>query len=277
MHRANTRAPKARRLTSSLFSLCGIAVAALPAFAAGQPARAQIAAPEKEVLPWLKSPEQAALALLRDAKAALVWGNVAGAKELLERVVAFYSGTKAAEAAHAELQKMNAERFGVMPRQALGAPGSGVSRELPLAGWQTTVRPADEGIQEALIEAAGDRVFFAQGGIQLGAKAREILKRQAAWLNANPGVSVRVSGHADDDGSVEQNMRLSKLRAEAVRRRLIAEGVESRRVTVVAEGRQKPIALCSFRTCAAQNRRVITEVFSSQRADIGAPVPSEAQ
>ena len=67
---------------------------------------------------------------------------------------------------------------------------------------------------------------------------------------------VRVDGHSDNVGSNEHNLRLSKARAEAVRRALGAKGIASSRLEAIGYGRSKPIASNGTEAGRAQNRRV---------------------
>ena len=63
----------------------------------------------------------------------------------------------------------------------------------------------------------GDRVFFLEDQSTLTAEAQETLRRQAAWLQKYPAVTVQVEGHADERGTREYNIALSARRATATR------------------------------------------------------------
>lgn len=110
---------------------------------------------------------------------------------------------------------------------------------------------------------AGDRVFFAESSTDIGARARAVLAAQARWLLRHPGLPVVVEAHADDHrGNSDLDVQISERRARAVRERLIEEGVDASRITIIAAGRDRPVAICHAPECAAQNRRVITHVGS---------------
>ncbi len=72
-----------------------------------------------------------------------------------------------------------------------------------------------------------------------------------------------IEGHADEPGTEQENVVLSEQRAEAVRERLIQEGVEPSRIAVVPLGRSIPVATCADTDCRAQNRRAVTLVFAT--------------
>jgi peptidoglycan-associated lipoprotein len=126
----------------------------------------------------------------------------------------------------------------------------------------------------------GDRVFFSEGSAELGARARAALEAQAAWLRRHAGLPVTIEGHADDAGTVNHNLDVSKQRAEAVRRRLIEIGVAEERIRAVAFGRQRLVADCADPGCAAQNRRAVTVVggpgaASGPAGDAGLEAPND--
>lgn len=86
-----------------------------------------------------------------------------------------------------------------------------------------------------------------------------MLKLHAAYLLQNPGVSVRIHGHSDNFGSEDYNRFLSRLRANAVARVLMQEGVPESRITMSHWGSSRPLATPEDR---AANRRVELEYLS---------------
>jgi len=109
--------------------------------------------------------------------------------------------------------------------------------------------------------AAGDRVFFAENSVDIGARARTVLAAQARWLTRHPDLPLVIEAHADDNrGNRDADIQISERRARAVQERLVEEGVDPSRVTIVAYGRDRPVATCQAPECAAQNRRVIVRV-----------------
>jgi peptidoglycan-associated lipoprotein len=128
-------------------------------------------------------------------------------------------------------------------RMQLGAP----------AGLET-------GIGRDFRSSVGDRVFFADCSAELSPRARSAINAQAQWLKRKPGLSVVVEGHADDSGSSDDNIELSRQRADAVRFRFIELGIAAERIRISAFGRNQTVADCTGTLCAAQNRRVVTVV-----------------
>ncbi|ROQ44881.1 peptidoglycan-associated lipoprotein [Marinobacter sp. 3-2] len=82
------------------------------------------------------------------------------------------------------------------------------------------------------------------------------LQQHAAYLKEHPSVSVRIHGHSDNFGSEDYNQFLSRLRANAVARSLIQEGVDESRILMRHWGSARPLATPEDR---AANRRVELE------------------
>ena len=106
----------------------------------------------------------------------------------------------------------------------------------------------------------GDRVFFLEDQSTLTPEAQETLRRQAQWLQQYPAVMVQVEGHADERGTREYNIALSARRATAAREFLIAQGVDAKRISSIAYGKERPAALCDAEQCWSQNRRAVTVI-----------------
>src|SRR5262245_15662286 len=111
----------------------------------------------------------------------------------------------------------------------LGAGGGGKEAGGPGGGAA--------GIGREFRMRVGDRVFFADRSAELSVRARTAIEAQAQWLKRKPGLIIMVEGHADDSGTSDDNMALSRQRADAVRQRLIELGVATDRVRVTAFGR----------------------------------------
>lgn len=105
-----------------------------------------------------------------------------------------------------------------------------------------------------------DRVFFGDASVEIGSRSRPVLAAQATWFKRHPSMLVMIEAHADDQGTREVNNDLARRRGEAVRARLIEEGIEAERILISVRGRESPVAPCPDPACAAQNRRVVTIV-----------------
>jgi OOP family OmpA-OmpF porin len=102
-----------------------------------------------------------------------------------------------------------------------------------------------------------DIVHFELDSPNVPEQSWPILRKVAAFINANPDVlEVDIEGHADERGSDEHNMILSRARAETVRRLLVQFDVSSKRIVTHAYGESRPRALGHTELEFRQNRRV---------------------
>ncbi len=124
------------------------------------------------------------------------------------------------------------------------------------AAQQTAV----PGSERDFVVNVGDRIQFLVDQSTLTPQAQDILRRQAAWLRQYAQVTVQVEGHADERGTREYNIALSARRATATREFLIAQGVQPSRISTIAYGKERPVALCDAEQCWQQNRRAVTVV-----------------
>jgi peptidoglycan-associated lipoprotein len=113
------------------------------------------------------------------------------------------------------------------------------------------------GSREDLVQQVGDRVFFALDSSELSSDARNTVERLAAWMQANPDVSLTIEGHADERGTREYNLALGERRANSVRQYLIALGVAPTRLGTISYGKERPAVLGSNEAAWAQNRRAV--------------------
>jgi outer membrane protein OmpA-like peptidoglycan-associated protein len=81
-------------------------------------------------------------------------------------------------------------------------------------------------------------------------------------LKKNPSLKIEISGHTDDVGNEQSNLKLSQSRAEAVKNYLTEKGITADRLTAKGYGKSKPIALNSTEEGRKQNRRTEFTVLS---------------
>jgi peptidoglycan-associated lipoprotein len=119
------------------------------------------------------------------------------------------------------------------------------------------------GSQAALQAEAGDTIYFAFDSSQIRPESEAVLRQQAAWLQANPGVRVSIEGHTDERGTREYNLALGERRAAAVRSYLIGLGVAPDRVRTVSYGEERPAVMGNDERAFALNRRAVTVVAAT--------------
>jgi len=100
-----------------------------------------------------------------------------------------------------------------------------------------------------------DKVYFDLDSSVLRRDAKGALDEIAAFLLANPGVSVTITGNTCDLGAEDYNQALAERRAEAVRSYLISKGVSQSRLQTVSYGESRPAAPNTDEEHRALNRR----------------------
>ena len=106
----------------------------------------------------------------------------------------------------------------------------------------------------------GNVVYYLVDQSTLTPEGRDTLARQAQWLQQYGDITVQVEGHADERGTREYNISLSARRATASRNYLISQGVQAKRISSIAYGKERPAQLCDAEECWSQNRRSVTVV-----------------
>ena len=128
----------------------------------------------------------------------------------------------------------------------------------------TAAQPATSGVrpgsQQDLAATAGDRVYFAFDKSDITPESRQILEKQAAWMQKNANVTVTIEGHCDERGTREYNLALGERRANAVKNVLVALGVPANRISTISYGKERPAVVGSDETAWAQNRRDVMVV-----------------
>ena len=109
-----------------------------------------------------------------------------------------------------------------------------------------------------LASGVPDRVFFATNESILTTASRETLRKQAAWLRENSGVTVVIEGHADERGTREYNLALGERRANAAKDYLMTYGISSNRMSVLSYGKERPVDSGSTPLAWSKNRRSVT-------------------
>ena len=136
---------------------------------------------------------------------------------------------------------------------ATGAAGSSASsNDSNSATSGSNMAPSEELVQ------IGDRVFFDYDSSKLSADARATLSAQAAFLSANPAVTITVEGHCDERGTREYNLALGDRRATAARDYLVAQGIDAARIKTISYGKERPSFIGSNPYAYSKNRRAVS-------------------
>ena len=98
-------------------------------------------------------------------------------------------------------------------------------------------------------------VNFDYDSSTLSSDSRRKLAENAEWIKNNGKATVQIEGHCDSRGSVEYNLALGERRAKSVKAYLVSLGVDSKRMTIISYGEEKPIANGESEDAYAKNRR----------------------
>lgn len=119
---------------------------------------------------------------------------------------------------------------------------------------------SDKASAEDALAAIGNTVYFDFDSSALSGDTEGTLMRQAAFLNANPALTVTIEGHCDERGTREYNLALGERRATAARDFLLAQGVDSARIRTISYGKERPAVAGSNEGAWAKNRRAATVI-----------------
>ena len=157
------------------------------------------------------------------------------------------------------------------PQQQLPPPKPPTAEPRPAATVQQApiqeAGPLYEGPMPGTAEhfkymSGDDRVYFAYDRYDLSPQSRDVLRRQAEWLQEYASSIVIIGGNADERGTREYNLALGARRADAVKAFLISQGVETARITTVSYGKERPIDPRSNEEAWSINRNAHTAVMT---------------
>lgn len=145
-----------------------------------------------------------------------------------------------------------------------------VDRAQEIADSLARVRARRDSIQAAMeaeqrererVAAAARRsleetVYFEYDESTITAATEAALRAKVEVLRSNPGVRLRMEGHADERGTSEYNIALGNERAESVIEFLTNFGLSGDRFTSVSYGEAQPAMQGSNEDAWALNRRV---------------------
>jgi outer membrane protein OmpA-like peptidoglycan-associated protein len=115
---------------------------------------------------------------------------------------------------------------------------------------------SNEGCPLKLSSLNVDKIQFKTGTYVITTESYQILDEAVEVLNADQEVVLHIVGHADITGSSRLNKRLSKQRAEAVKKYFVKKGVSVDRLFTDGRSSDEPIDSNETKDGRAKNRRV---------------------
>ena len=128
-----------------------------------------------------------------------------------------------------------------------------------IANLAATARARAEAIERARATLTAT-IYFDYDASDIRGDAKAALDAKLPILRANAGVTIRVSGHADERGSDQYNDALGQSRAAATKRYLTDNGIDGARIAIVSYGEQRPATSGSDESAWSRNRRAEFEI-----------------
>lgn len=105
-------------------------------------------------------------------------------------------------------------------------------------------------------------IFFEYNKHELRVISYPELDRVVKFLNDNKRIKILISGHTDDVGSDNYNLKLSKMRAKSVAEYIVSKGILNKRIKFNGYGESKPINSNKTEYGRIMNRRVEFTILS---------------
>ena len=108
-----------------------------------------------------------------------------------------------------------------------------------------------------------ENLYFQSGSGDLKPGSEAQLNNLAEIMNAYPNLKVKLGGYTDNTGNENSNLKLSNLRAQTAKLKLLEMGISGDRIEVEGYGSQFPVCEANDTDeCKAQNRRIDVRVLS---------------
>ncbi|WMJ74723.1 OmpA family protein [Cytophagaceae bacterium ABcell3] len=104
-------------------------------------------------------------------------------------------------------------------------------------------------------------VLFDQSSANLKQSSYYTLDSLASFLLEHPDIKIKLTGHTENTGSRDANLKLSEKRAQEVQKYLSNQGVSNKRILIEGKGSSEPLAENNTPENQALNRRVELEII----------------
>ena len=124
-----------------------------------------------------------------------------------------------------------------------------------LGGQYSSVSAAEDLTQKAVEKGHLYTIYFDYDKYTIRETDMDFLTKNAKWLGVNPGIKVRIEGHADERGETDYNLALGDKRARSIKKYLSDMGIQAGRLDVVSYGEEKPAVDGHDEEAWSKNRR----------------------
>ncbi|MCD0456191.1 sodium-translocating pyrophosphatase [Chryseobacterium sp. LC2016-27] len=108
-----------------------------------------------------------------------------------------------------------------------------------------------------------ENFYFESGSSEIKKKAEAQLLNLVEIMNAYPNMRIKLGGYTDNTGNQETNIKLSNLRAQTTKLKLLELGIAGHRIETEGYGSSHPVCEANDTDeCRAKNRRIDVRVLS---------------
>ncbi|WP_375191022.1 sodium-translocating pyrophosphatase [Chryseobacterium sp.] len=126
-----------------------------------------------------------------------------------------------------------------------------------------SVKNKDQGVLDPNKWFTLENLYFETGSSDLKAGSEIQLLNLVEIMNAYPSLKIKLGGYTDNSGNEESNQKLSNLRAQTAKLKLLELGISGDRVEAEGYGSQHPVCASNDTDeCMAKNRRIDVRVLS---------------
>lgn len=99
-------------------------------------------------------------------------------------------------------------------------------------------------------------IYFGFDSSAIPSRFASVIRAHARYLAKHPRVHLRLEGHTDPRGTREYNVALGERRAESVEQALVLSGADSKQITTLSFGEERPAVAGTTSQAYAKDRRV---------------------
>ncbi|WP_336689029.1 MULTISPECIES: sodium-translocating pyrophosphatase [unclassified Chryseobacterium] len=126
-----------------------------------------------------------------------------------------------------------------------------------------SVKNKDQGVLDPNKWFTVENLYFETGSSDLKVGSEVQLLNLVEIMNAYPSLKIKLGGYTDNSGNEESNQKLSNLRAQTAKLKLLELGISGDRVEAEGYGSQHPVCAANDTDeCMAKNRRIDVRVLS---------------
>jgi len=108
-----------------------------------------------------------------------------------------------------------------------------------------------------------NNIFFKGRTAEITQLSFPELERFYKFLKFNKKIVIRIQGHTDNQGTAEENKKLSEARAKAIYDFLISKGIKEKRLSYKGFGQTRPIAFNGSQEGRQRNNRIEFVIMST--------------